>query len=77
MPDLGILQINTQRARTAAKEIRQLVDEREVDIICIQEPYVRNREVQGYPVFHKKNNNRRNTRRRNNNHKSTNNSNPD
>ena len=54
MPDLSILQINTQRARTAAKEIRQLVDEREVDIICIQEPYVRNREVQGYPVFHKK-----------------------
>ena len=54
MPDLSILQINARRARTATKEIRQIIDEREIDIACVQEPYVRSRAAQGYPVSHTK-----------------------
>ena len=79
MPDLNIMQINTRRARMATKEIRQLVEERDIDILCIQEPYTRNKEAQGYPLSYKRitqgdkpgcsSDNK--SRNNNNNHKST------
>lgn len=46
--ELKIVQINAQRSRTVAAEIRKIVEERKIDILLIQEPYTYKGKVKGY-----------------------------
>jgi len=46
--ELIIGQINAQRSIAAAKELRKLLDDERIDILCIQEPYTYKDKVQGY-----------------------------
>ena len=54
MHEIKVMQINVKKARTATKEIRQLAEDRRVDVICIQEPYIRNNKPQGFSVSSEK-----------------------
>jgi hypothetical protein len=44
------LQLNAQHSRTVNKEIRQLSDVRNIDILILQEPYVRKGKLLGFPI---------------------------
>jgi len=46
--DLTIAQINAQRSAAAAASLEKLMGERNIDILCIQEPYTYKGAIRGY-----------------------------
>lgn len=48
---MKIAQINAQRAMAAAANLEILIKEFDIDILCVQEPYVYKNEVRGYSSY--------------------------
>jgi endonuclease/exonuclease/phosphatase family metal-dependent hydrolase len=48
--NINIGQLNAGRSTVATNEIRKLAEELKLDIVCIQEPYVRNGKIPGMPI---------------------------
>lgn len=45
---IRILQINAQRSLKVANELRKITEEKKIDILVLQEPYLYKRQVKGY-----------------------------
>jgi len=50
---VNCFQINLQHLRTATSNLVQLINQHNVDITCIQEPYTFNNKLAGFPRPHK------------------------
>ena len=51
--NINCFQINLQHSRTATNNLRQLIDQHNIDVIYIQEPYTINNMLAGLPRSHK------------------------
>lgn len=45
---LKLAQINAQRSSAASAELELIMRERNIDILCLQEPYIYNGKVRGF-----------------------------
>ena len=50
---IKFLQINLQHSRAATNNLMKTIEEDDIDVICIQEPYVINNKVVGIPKKYK------------------------
>ena len=48
--NIKIAQLNQQHSKLALHEIRRIAEERQLDIICLQEPYTRNGKIPFMPI---------------------------
>ena len=46
--ELKFMQRNARRARLVTPEIREIAEQKEIDVLLIQEPYQRNNKIEGY-----------------------------
>ena len=53
MENINCFQINLQHSTTATSNLWQLINQHNVDITCVQEPYTINNKLAGLPKFHR------------------------